>query len=295
LATYSRIIQYSANPNNDPNRVRIENLYEDKLRETNSILTDAQVAVYAVDARGLVAELPGGPEDQGVSSLLETQATMKQVAEDTGGKYFINQNELNQSVALSVQDGASYYLLGYAPEGKADGKFHKIEVRVNRPGATVRARHGYYAVSSGDDAKATKQRDAEVGMAMQYGSPGATGVTFDARVMPPASAARMKVGVDFLVDPSTISTEDAGGGKKIALEFHVAAYGADRKISGQKDVAIKPTLKPADLTRIQQQGLPYHVDVELPPGSYTLRLGVVDQQSGVIGTADMPLVLEGPK
>jgi VWFA-related protein len=315
LATYSRIIQYSATPDNDPNRVRIENLYEDKLRETDSMLTDAQVAVYAVDARGLVGELLGGAEDQGVSnagtlvggaeyaqslqlasgSLQEAQATMKQVAGDTGGKFFINRNDLDHSVELSVQDGASYYLLGYSPEGKADGKYHKIEVKVNRPGATARARHGYYAVSSGDEGKAIKQRDAEVGMAMQYGSPGATGVTFDARVMPPTPAARMKVGVDFLVDPGTISTEDAGGGKKIALEFHVAAYGGDRKIAGQKDVAIKPTLKPADFTRIQQQGLPYHVDVELPPGRYTLRLGVVDQPSGVIGTADMPLVLEGPK
>lgn len=314
LATYSRIIQYSANPNNDPNRVRIENLYEDKLRETDSILTDAQVAVYAVDARGLVGQLLGGAENQGVSaagtlvggveyaqslqlasgSLQETQATMKQVAGDTGGKFFINQNEMDHSVALSVQDGASYYLLGYMPEGKADGKFHKIEVKLNRPGATVRARHGYYAVTSGDDAKAAKLRDAAVGMAMQYGSPGATGVTFDARVMPPAPAARMKVGVDFLVDPSTISTEDVGGGKKLALEFHVAAYGADRKIAGQKDVAIKPTLKPAQFESMQQQGLPYHVDLELPPGSYLLRLGVVDQRSGLVGTADLPMMLKGP-
>jgi VWFA-related protein len=315
LATYSRIIQYSANPNDDPNRVRIENLYEDKLRETDSILTDAQIAVYAVDAHGLAGELLGGAEDQGVSkagtlvggaeyaqslqlasgSLQETQATMKQVAGDTGGKFFINQNELDHSVALSVQDGASYYLLGYSPEGKADGKFHKIEVRVNRPGATVRARHGYYAGSSGDDAKAAKQRNAEVGMAMQYGSPGATGVTFDARVMPPAPAPRMKVGVDFLVDTSTISAVDAGGGKKLALEFHVAAYGADRKIAAQKDVAIKPTLKPADFGSLRQQGLPYHVELELPPGRYMLRLGVADQQSGFIGTADLPLVLEGPQ
>jgi VWFA-related protein len=316
LATYSRIIEYSANPNNDPNRVRIDNLYEDKLRETDSILTDAQVAVYAVDARGLVGQLLGGAESQGVDaagalvsgaeyaqnlqlasgSLQETQATMKQVAGDTGGKVFINQNDLDHSVAMSVQDGASYYLLGYSPEGKADGKYHKIEVKVNRPGATVRARHGYYAVSSGDDAKATKQREAEVGMAMQYGSPGATGVTFDARVVPPSPAAKAKVGVDFIVDPITISAVDAGGGGKgLALEFHVAAYGTDGKMAGQKDVAIKPTLKPADFTRIQQQGLPYHVDVELPPGRYTLRLGVVDQHSGVIGTADMPLVLDGPQ
>jgi len=288
---------------------------KDKLRETDSILTDAQVAVYAVDARGLMGQLLGGAEDQGVSkagtlvggaeyaqslqlasgALQETQATMKQVAGDTGGKFFINRNELDHSVALSVQDGASYYLLGYSPEGKADSKYHKIEVKVNRPGATVRARHGYYAAGSGEDAKATKQRDAEVGMAMQYGSPGATGVTFDARVTPPTPAAKMKVGIDFIVDPSTISAQDDAGGKKLALEFHAAAYGSNRKLAGQKDVAIKPTLKPADFTRIQQQGLPYHIDVELPPGRYTLRLGVVDQHNGVIGTADMPLALEGPK
>ena len=228
------------------------------------------------------------------ASLQETQATMKQVAAETGGKVFINQNDLEHSVTISVQDGASYYLRCYSPEVKADGKFHKIEVKVNRPGTTVRARHGYYAPTSADDAKATKQRDAEVGMAMQYGSPGATGVTFDARAVPPAPAARMKVGVDFLVDPSTISTEDVGSGKKLALEFHVAAYGADRKISGQKDVAIKPTLKPADFGSLQQQGLPYHVDLELPPGSYLLRLGVVDQRSGLVGTADLPMVLKGP-
>jgi len=316
LATYSRIIQYSADSNNDPNRVRIENLYEDKLRETDSILTDARVAVYAVDARGLVGELLGGAEDQGVSkagtlvggaeyaqslqlasgSLQETQATMKQVAGDTGGKFFINQNELDHSVALSVQDGAAYYLLCYSPEGKADGKFHKIEVKVNRPGASVRSRRGYYAGTSDDQAKTTKARDTEVGMAMQYGSPGATGVTFDARVVPPSPAAKAKVGVDFIVDPTTISAADGGGGSKgLALEFHVAAYGADRKMATQKDVAIKPTLKPADFTRIQQQGLPYHVDLELPPGRYTLRLGVVDQHSGIIGTAEMPLVLEGPQ
>jgi len=316
LATYTRIIQYSANPTNDPNRVAFNELYEDRVRETDSILTDAQVAVYPVDARGLIGQLLGGAETTGLSargtlvggaeyaqslqlasgSLQETQATMKQVAGDTGGKFFINQNELDHSVALSVADGESYYLLAYTPGGKPDGKFHKIEVKVNRPGVTVRARRGYYAVTSGDDAKATKQHEGEVEIAMQLASPGATGVTFDARIVSPPPAAKAKVGVDFIVDPATISTEDAGGaGRRLALEFHVAAYGVDRKMAGQKDVAIKPTLKPAEFARIQQQGIPYHVDVELPPGRYTLRLGVVDQHSGVIGTADQPLVLQEPK
>src|SRR5260370_1222964 len=316
IATYTRIITHSADRDNDPNRGAYNELYEDRIRETTSVLTDARLAVYPVDARGLIGQLLGGAETTGLSargtlvggaeyaqslqlasgSLQETQATMKQVAGDTGGKFFINQNELDHSVALSVADGASYYLLAYTPGGKPDGKFHKIEVKVNRPAATVRPRPGTHPVTSGDDTKATKQHEGEVEIAMQLASPGATGVTFDARIVPPPPAAKAKVGVDFIVDSTTISTEDAGGaGRRLALEFHVAAYGADRKTAGQKDVAIKPTLKPAEFTRIQQQGLPYHVDVELPPWRYTRRLGVVDQHSAVIGTTDMPLVLEGPK
>jgi VWFA-related protein len=316
IATYTRIIKYSADGENDPNRVAFNEVYEDRIRETTSALTDVRLAVYPVDARGLVSQLLGGAENQGVNnagtliggaeyaqnlqlasgSLQEMQATMKQVAGDTGGRFFINQNDLDHSVALSMAEGASYYLLGYTPQGKPDGKFHKIEVKVNRSGVTVRARRGYYAPVLIEDPKTAKQREGSVGIAMQLGSPGATGVTFDARVVPPPAAAKAKVGVDFIVDPTTISTEDAGGGgKALALEFHVAAYAADRKIAGQKDVAIKPTLKPADFTRIQQQGLPYHVELELPPGRYLLRLGVADQHSGFVGTADLPLVLESPK
>jgi len=315
LATYSHIIKYSADGDNEPNRVAINELYEDRVRETDSKLSDAQIAVYPVDARGLVGELEGGAENQGVdgggqlvggaefaqqqqnanSSLQETQATMHQVAQDTGGRVYINRNDLDHSVALSVDDGATYYLLGYTPTSKADGKFHKIEVKVNRADVTVRSRRGYYANATSEDSKTQKQLDAVVGMAMQLGSPLATGVTFDARVAPPSPAGKMKVGVDFIIDPSTVSVEDAGGGKALALEFHVAAYGSDGKLAAHRDVAIKPVLKAEQYKAIMQQGIPYHSELELGPGTYTLRLGVVDQRSGTIGTAEMPLSLPGPK
>jgi VWFA-related protein len=316
LATYTRIIKYSADGDNNPNRVAINELYEERIRETDSKLSDAQVAVYPVDARGLVGELQGGAENQGVdatgqlvggaefaqqqqtasSALQETQATMHQVAQDTGGRVFINQNDLDHSVALSVDDGGAYYLLGYTPTSKADGKFHKIEVKVDRPDVTVRARRGYYATQLTDDSKSVKQLNAEVGMAMQLGSPLATGVTFDARVMPPGTAAaKMKVGIDFIIDPSTVSFQDAGGGKELALEFHAAAYDAKGKLADHKDVSIKPTLKPNQYEALQKQGIPYHTELELEPGNYMVKLGVVDQKTATIGTADMALALPGPK
>jgi VWFA-related protein len=52
-----------------------------------------------------------------------------------------------------VDDLSNYYLLGYYSPAKADGRFHKITVRVKRPGINVRARSGYLAAKAVDTAK----------------------------------------------------------------------------------------------------------------------------------------------
>ena len=52
-----------------------------------------------------------------------------------------------------VDDLSNYYLFGYYSPAKADGKFHKITVRVKRPGVQVRARAGYLAAKAGETVK----------------------------------------------------------------------------------------------------------------------------------------------
>ena len=54
-----------------------------------------------------------------------------------------------------VDDLGNYYLLGYYSPAKADGNFHKITVRVKRPGVNVRARSGYLAAKAADTVKPT--------------------------------------------------------------------------------------------------------------------------------------------
>lgn len=68
------------------------------------------------------------------------------MAEDTGGIAVVNTNDIDAGFARIVRDNSSYYLLGYSPAIEHDdGRFREIEVRVRRPGVSVRARRGYFA------------------------------------------------------------------------------------------------------------------------------------------------------
>ena len=68
------------------------------------------------------------------------------LAENTGGRAVINTNEFTPGIQAIFDENASYYLLGFQPANPTqDGKFRRLEVRVNRPGLEVRTRSGYEA------------------------------------------------------------------------------------------------------------------------------------------------------
>jgi VWFA-related protein len=73
------------------------------------------------------------------------------IAENTGGRAFPERNEFASALDQVFVENGSYYLLGYAPPNpRADGKFRRVEVKVNRPNTTVRSRNGYYTDKPGD-------------------------------------------------------------------------------------------------------------------------------------------------
>jgi VWFA-related protein len=105
---------------------------EELLRSTVGQLNRAGARVYAVDTRGLA----GPPTD-----------TMNSLAVDTGGLTLFNANNLSPVLDEIAADTNTYYVLGYQPSNpKMDGRYREIDVRVKRPGVTVRARRGYLAL-----------------------------------------------------------------------------------------------------------------------------------------------------
>ena len=113
-------------------------------------------SVYSVDPRGLAAfefdmDQPQISYRTDQRALRFTQDTLRIVAEETGGRAIVNQNDLRPGLQQMLDDASGYYLLGYnSIAAPTDGEFHEIEVRLKRPGLRVRAREGYWAVTVRD-------------------------------------------------------------------------------------------------------------------------------------------------
>lgn len=101
---------------------------------------DEEVMVYSI---GLESEYFNGQR------VVRSRPTrdLRKIAEETGGGYFELEGtaELSPTFTRVAQELRSQYLIGFAPAA-LDGKVHKLEVKVNRPGMTVRARRSYLAV-----------------------------------------------------------------------------------------------------------------------------------------------------
>ena len=142
----------------------------------------ANVSVYAVDTRGLTsasdlansrrllnkaamesmnqqtAGARGGDQTVSPAEIMATEiaetsihantrGNLSELAEGTGGALLPDTFDLREPLRRAMEDVRTHYELSYSPSDLvADGGFRKIEVKVSRPGATVFARNGYYAL-----------------------------------------------------------------------------------------------------------------------------------------------------
>ncbi|MCI0388215.1 MAG: VWA domain-containing protein [Acidobacteria bacterium] len=136
------------------------------MRRITDAATRAGVVIYSIDARGLVAIVPGGSASEpsgaddinlpGARARIESSAVqakldgLNALALDTGGTLFKNSNDLNLGLQRVLDANETYYVLAYEPATPyRDGRFHKIEVSVaGRPELKVRTRKGYFAPSN---------------------------------------------------------------------------------------------------------------------------------------------------
>jgi len=103
-------------------------IFADDFKKAAGALNNSTLVVYPVDAHGLTTNRPD----------FANLATMKMLAEHTGGRAFYNTNDLRKAIREAIDESGLTYQLGYYPtDEKWDSRFHRIKVNVKRKGLTV--------------------------------------------------------------------------------------------------------------------------------------------------------------
>jgi VWFA-related protein len=264
-------------------------------------LSDAQIAVYPVDLRGLTYLGPaadiGRPSRnfrQRVNwSNSERIATFQSVAEATGGRAFYNTNDLAGAFRKAAEDSASYYMLAYYRDAK-DTKpgWRKLKVSVNRPGVHIHARSGFFVEKPQPEQTEQQLRGREIALAMsspiEY-----TGVGIIASWKPAAEAEAGKKRVPFALTIAANGVAvDEGKDNHVRIDFFAVARTATGDSAGQVGQTIDSHLNPENLAKMQHGGMSYDNALVLQPGDYTVRFVVRDELSGRMGTVSAPLTVK---
>jgi VWFA-related protein len=310
--------------------------YTADVRRTTELLSAARVAVYPVDARGLTSPMFaqastntfGGPDSSGIGIVAKSDkaedqkmnehSSMQQIAEQTGGQEYVNTNALAAAVESAVEHGSDYYTVGYVPGAdKLDGKFHKIQVKVEGVSYKLAYRRGYFADTAGKSSEPDPVKQSMMAAAAMHGEPPATQILFQARVMQAddpqikgvklqdgpagAMAATLKgpvsrYAVDMRIDPKGIRFEDTPEGTHMAsVELAVIAYDGDGKRVNYFDKSVTLNLKPEQYARVMAGKIPAIVPLDLPAGNVSLRMVILDRAAGRTGSLEVPVTIAAVK
>lgn len=327
LIWVSAVFPFSLQPGagNYPNAQRY---YGDDIRHTAALLAAARVAVYPVDARSLIVgnnvydqtlsptpdplvrtvqpldnqQTPAEELANSHDATVNSHETMQELAAETGGLALYNGNDIARAVALSAADGEHYYTLGYYPEDEHwDGKFHRIEVKLNRDGLRVRHRSGYFAVkdvaqSSASETPQQRAHQAYDELRAALGDPlPATQVTFRVHIPAMVAATKTQVQIQFLVDTANLSFDPIeNGGRHCNLDFMIAAVSPDGKIVATDGHTVDAHLTADQFIQMNKDGLPFTMLLPLAPAVYSLHMAVRDNRTDQIGTLTLPLVVQNP-
>ena len=287
--------------------------YSDQLALIGNLLADAQVAVYPVDARGLVGPaftnvannvsgqgamggLVNRMEGKQAEELFEAHYNMLDIAEKTGGLAFYNRNDLDVAVRDGIEDGATYYTLGYYPENKTwNGQFRKIHVSVDVSGAKIRHREGYFAIDRVAYAKQHPgQHDYDFSMALNSNYPVSTALQFEATVLAPPQSGDNKVRINFALNSQQITFENTADSLQSAqVDCAARAFSPKNGDHPVKTEAgrMDAKLNPEQFDKISKSFLPCQLSLDLPPGFYLLRLAVRDNLSGALGSLNASVLV----
>ncbi len=311
-----------------PDQDAVVRQYQDNVRKTADQLTKAQVAIYPVEAGGLLytlydaSSIAANPTP--TRSQMTTQqttdmqndttqrnadhSTMDELAKDTGGEAFYNTNGIDDALTRAMHNGSRYYTIDYSPLNKdMDGRYRRIEVKLVHAKYKLAYRRGYNADDEAKEHGADLKLSADpLQPLMAPGMPNFAQIVYLMSVLPSnpqpdANAVRTgdnpklenpftRFSVDFAIHERDLKLDPTADGVRHGnLELTLIAYDHYGNPLNWMVRSMDFSLSPERYTQFLQVGLQLHFEIDAPRSSAYLRTGVYDVASGKSGTLEVPL------
>jgi len=279
-----------------------------QLRATTNAALRANVSIFPVDARGLVASAPLGDATRSspggltmfngqqagtaLGNMLGSQDTLYALAKDTGGKALFDSNDLSLGIVQAAQAVTSYYILGfYTTHTALDGKFHRVKISLaGGRSADLSYRQGYYADKEfAKFTDADKERQLEEALMLDNPVteiPIAIEVNFFQ-----LNRAEYFVPVAVKIPGSELALARRRGAARTRLDF-IGEVKDEYGITMQ-NVRDRLDIKLTDDTAAQlgKRPIQYETGFTLLPGRYVIKFLARDSETGRIGTFQTPFTI----
>jgi VWFA-related protein len=259
---------------------------------TTHLLSNANIAMYPVDARGLTNTAwdsidpshkysPTQGEKTGRQQANEDViTTFERLAAGTGGKPCYNRPELSGCFKEALDDSRDYYMVGfYVDKGTKEG-WHKLQVKVEEKGTNVRSRNGFLFPLP--DAEKTRDLDMNAAIHSQLLD---AGIPFRGEwttTQKKGDKTSNGLLIQVVPEANVVSADQ----RKLNLEFAGVARTKDGTVVGQFAQKVQRELPPEAVETIRNSGITYKNVIDLPSGDYLVRIVVRDNNTGRTGAAN---------
>jgi VWFA-related protein len=206
------------------------------------------------------------------------QGPMREVAEATGGRALRRAGDLAAELNGVVEDGQATYQLSFTPDVPADDHYHRLTVKLAAPrDLTLRYRTGYLYQR---EAGTLKERFHEA----VWQPEDASEIALSADLAAASKGATLKLNIP--ANDLALAQQDDLWTDKLDV-FLVERNDASQqaKVTGQ---TLGLRLKPATCQKMLREGIPFDQLVEATPQSGSVRIIVVDENSGRMGSVTVP-------
>jgi VWFA-related protein len=278
------------------------NQKQEELREVDRGLERARIAVYPIDARGVVnvnltlnrahnSDINNPEGDPNIAGEDGAQrgawAAMEAVAAATGGHAYYSSNDLAQELGAAIALGRHAYTLSYSPSPYTEnGAYHRVKLTVD--GAYgVSYRIGYYADQPGENGLSP---DAGKGDTIAIGEPVLLAIPFTARVEPASTGNSGSFVVRYSISARDLSfVKDSQGLSQSQFKVAALAYNNSGEVVSSAADTVSTHYSAAQLALAGRVGVPALQTIAVAHGARYLLLSVVDLASGRTGTAQLTI------